>query len=602
MKMTALWPRSAKVRAGLIIVIFFIALATIGPLLVGSPPGATSADVLSPPSLNHWMGTTQLGEDVLSQFVNGARVSMLVGLFAAIFSKIFAMLIGLIGGYFGGVADDALYIVTAVFLVIPGLPLLIVFTAYLPSRGLFSIAIVIAITSWAGTARVLRAQTMTVRNRDFVEAARATGESRWRIIWGEVIPNELPLIASSFLFMVISGILAEAGLSFLGLGSLTTISWGSMLYFAEAAQAFLYGAWWWYVPPGLAIAVIGAGMALINFGIDEYANPRLRTGKQLKKLEEPHKEAAAGVITSIGTELPAEPVIDVRIARNSQYEQAEPCLRPPQAMKGETILDIRHVQVDYPTVFGTVHAVRDVSLTLRRGEILGLAGESGSGKSTLTNTVARLLRAPACIVEGEVLYSRKGKSPIDVLGLSPELLRRFRWAELSVVFQSAMNALNPVISIWGQFDDVLRVHRPRMSKAERLSLAREMLVRVGIDADRIHSYPHELSGGMKQRVAIAIALVLNPDIIIMDEPTTALDLLVQREVIEQIMDLRDDFGFAVIFTTHDLALLLEIADSIAVMQAGRLVEYGSAEEIRTEAGHPYTRALLDSLAALGARV
>ncbi|MEO6944315.1 MAG: dipeptide/oligopeptide/nickel ABC transporter permease/ATP-binding protein [Lacisediminihabitans sp.] len=608
MKITSLWPKSGKVRAGLIIVIFFIALALFGPLIAHYSPEATGSDVLSPPTLKHWLGTTQTGEDIFSQFVNGARLSMLVGLFVAVFSNIFAVVVGMIGGYFRGVTDAGMYIITSVFLIIPGLPLLIVLTAYIPSRGLLSIAIVIAVTSWAGTARVLRAQTLSLRKRDFVEAARATGESRWRIIFAEIIPSEVPLIASGFLFMVIGGILAEAGLSFLGLGSLTTVSWGSMLYFAESGQAFLYGAWWWFVPPGLAIAVIGAGLALINFGIDEYADPRLRTGRKLKKSDRRGTRALEGGMTSLRTSLADEPeavgdpTIDARAALNDEYERAAAVIRPPRRLPGETILDIRHVRVDYPTAHGTVHGVRDVSLVLRRGEILGLAGESGSGKSTLTNTVARLLRAPAQVIGGEVLYSRPGQLPVDVLKFSAEELRRFRWAELSVVFQSAMNALNPVISIWGQFDDVLRVHRPSMKKSERLALAKDMLVRVGIDGDRVHSYPHELSGGMKQRVAIAIALVLNPDIIIMDEPTTALDLLVQREVIEQIMKLRDDFGFAVVFTTHDLALLLEISDSIAVMQAGRLVEYGPAEAIQTEAAHPYTRALLDSLAELGARL
>jgi ABC-type dipeptide/oligopeptide/nickel transport system ATPase component/ABC-type dipeptide/oligopeptide/nickel transport system permease subunit len=608
MKLTSLWPHSAKVRAGLIIVIFFILLAIFGPLIAGYSPDATGPDVLSPPSADHWMGTTQTGEDVFSQFVNGARVSMLVGLFAAIFSKIFAILVGLIGGYFRGVADEVLYILTAVFLVIPGLPLLIVFTAYIPSRGFLSIAIVIAVTSWAGSARVLRAQTLTLRSRDFVEAARATGESRWRIIFAEIIPSEVPLIASGFLFMVVGGILAEAGLSFLGLGSLTTVSWGSMLYFAEAAQAFLYGAWWWFVPPGLAIAVIGAGLALINFGIDEYANPRLRTGRKQKIVVDKGKRVVESGIATPEAEsvdfAPGvdDPIIDARTALKDEYESADAVIRPPRKMAGDLILDIRNVKVDYPTEYGTVHAVRSVSLPLRRGEILGLAGESGSGKSTLTNTIARLLKPPARVLSGEVLYSRREAEPVDILKFSDGQLRRFRWSELSVVFQSAMSALNPVISIWGQFDDVLRAHRPQMKKSERVALAKSMLERVGIDGDRVYSYPHELSGGMKQRVAIAIALVLDPDIIIMDEPTTALDLLVQREVIEQIMNLRDDFGFAVIFTTHDLALLLEISDSIAVMQAGRVVEYGPAEDIHAEPGHPYTRALLDSLAELGARL
>ncbi|HEY9408393.1 MAG TPA: ABC transporter ATP-binding protein, partial [Jiangellaceae bacterium] len=194
------------------------------------------------------------------------------------------------------------------------------------------------------------------------------------------------------------------------------------------------------------------------------------------------------------------------------------------------------------------------------------------------------------------------RAPIDVLTMSAAALRTFRWSEISIVFQSAMNALNPVTTVYAQFDDVLRVHRPKMPAKVRMALARTMLEKVGIDPDRVHSYPHELSGGMKQRVAIAIALVLDPDIIIMDEPTTALDLLVQREVLEQIMALRDEFGFAIIFTTHDLSLLLEISNSIAVMHAGRLVEYGSAVEVYRDPTHPYTQALLQSLSDLGARV
>jgi peptide/nickel transport system permease protein len=174
-----------------------------------------------------------------------------------------------------------------------------------------------------------------------------------------------------------------------------------------------------------------------------------------------------------------------------------------------------------------------------------------------------------------------------------------RWNEIAVVFQSAMNALNPVTTIHAQFDDVIKVHRPDLDPAARTDLAREHLRRVGIDQDRIHAYPHELSGGMKQRVAIAIALVLEPDVIFMDEPTTALDLLVQRDVLDQIVALREEYGFAIVFTTHDLALLLEISDAIAVMRHGRLVEYGSAQDIYREPGHSYTRNLLTSLADLG---
>lgn len=603
------WWRSGKVRAGLVIVLFFVLLAIFGPMLVPYSPNATGPDVLSPPSGAHWFGTTQTGQDVFAQFVTGARVSMLVGFIAAILSKAVALLVGLGGGYLRGIPDEILYVLTSVFLVLPALPLLIVFTAYLPDRGTMSIAVVIAITSWAGSARILRAQTLSLRKRDFVEAARATGASRSRIIVSEVVPHEIPLIAAGFLFMVVSGILAEAGLSFLGLGNLTTVSWGSMLYFAQSAQAFLYGAWWWFIPPGLAIAVIGAGMALINFGIDEYANPRLRTNRRRKASDVSPEElalvdAAAGpAVVEMSIVDPTSPMPTTgEPSHEDRYEQAAPVLREPVVLPGRTILDVRHVSVDYPTGLGTVHAVRDVSFVLRAGEILGLAGESGSGKSTLTNAVGRLLRSPADVTAGEVWFQPASGEPTDVLQFSAARLQRFRWEELSLVFQSSMNALNPVLSVFGQFDDILRVRRPSMSKSERLELVRTMLRRVSIDPDRVHSYPHELSGGMKQRVAIALALVLDPDIIIMDEPTTALDLLVQREVIDQILALREEFGFAVIFTTHDLSLLLEIADSIAVMQAGRMVEYGPAEVVHAHAAHPYTRSLLASLAQMGARL
>lgn len=606
MSIRTLVPSSGKVRAGLVIVILFVLIAVVGPLTARYAPQATSFDLLQGPSAKHWMGTTQTGQDVYSQFVHGAGVSLLVGLVAGVVSQVVSVVVGLIGGYLRGVADDLLYILTAVFLVIPGMPLLIVLTGYLPSRGLLAIAVVIAITSWAGSARVIRAQTMSLRGREFVEAARASGESNARIMFAEILPNMLPLVASGFLFSVIGGILAEAGLAFLGLGSLTTVSWGSMLYFAQSGQALLSGAWWWYVPPGLAIAVIGAGLALINFGIDEYANPRLRTGAARRTArrgalaagaDATVADAAAGGAEVTSTAVVAPEVV-AAAAVASELDDAEPQIRAVD-VPGSPIIEVEGLGVDYPTEHGTVHAVDDVTLTLHRGEILGLAGESGSGKSTLTNAITRLLRAPAVVPRGSVSYLDADGGRTDLLHLDDRGLRAVRWTEIAVVFQSAMNALNPVTTIHAQFDDVIRVHRPDLPAARRTELAREHLRRVGIDPERIGAYPHELSGGMKQRVAIAIALVLEPDVIFMDEPTTALDLLVQREVLDQIVRLRDEYGFAIVFTTHDLALLLEISDSIAVMRRGRLVEYGPAEAVYRDPRHPYTRSLLDSLAALG---
>jgi peptide/nickel transport system ATP-binding protein len=268
------------------------------------------------------------------------------------------------------------------------------------------------------------------------------------------------------------------------------------------------------------------------------------------------------------------------------------------------VLDVHHVSVEYGTAQGAVHAVDDVSFTLARGEVLGVAGESGSGKSTLANAIARLLRPPARVVAGEVLYFPRAElgthspqtdpKPLDVLRLTPDELRAFRWRRLSMVFQSAMNALNPVLDIGTQISDVLQAHCPTMSRKTRQERAAELLRMVGIAPDRLRSFPHELSGGMRQRATIAIALALNPELIIMDEPTTALDVVVQREILAEIAGLRDRLGFSVIFITHDLSLLLEIADRVAIMYAGRIVETGTAARLHSQPRHPYTYGLLHS--------
>jgi peptide/nickel transport system ATP-binding protein len=261
------------------------------------------------------------------------------------------------------------------------------------------------------------------------------------------------------------------------------------------------------------------------------------------------------------------------------------------------VLTVEDLSVVYD-VANPVTAVKNVSLTLAPGEILGLAGESGCGKTTLAYAINRLHKPPARIASGSVTFSDADGSDIDLLALSDEKLRAFRWSKLSMVFQGAMNALNPVISIAAQLDDVLRTHRPGMSKAERRARGQDVLQRVGVDPKRLNSFPHELSGGMRQRVMIAMALILEPQVMIMDEPTTALDVVVQRDILREIVRLRDELDFAVVFITHDLPLLLEISDRIAVMLSGEIVELGSSGELYSNARHPYTRRLLRSFPSL----
>jgi oligopeptide/dipeptide ABC transporter ATP-binding protein len=271
----------------------------------------------------------------------------------------------------------------------------------------------------------------------------------------------------------------------------------------------------------------------------------------------------------------------------------------PPVPPGEPVLDIRDLSISYASAGGDVRAVRNVDLTLHRGEVIGLAGESGCGKSTLAYGAVRLLRPPAMITSGSVTYHgrRAGTGDVDVLAASAERLRALRWREIAIVFQSAMNGLNPVLRVRDQLLDALEAHA-LLTTPGRHDRVVDLIEMVGIPRARLGSYPHELSGGMRQRVMIAMALAAEPEVVIMDEPTTALDVVVQREILAEIFELRERLGFSVVFITHDLSLLLEIADRIVIMYAGQLVESGTREQIRTHAGHPYTQGLLTSFPRL----
>jgi peptide/nickel transport system permease protein len=269
--------RAPKIAIGLAIVILFVLVAIFGPMIYRVNPSSTSNDLLQGPSAAHWLGTTQSGQDVLAQLIVGARISMFVGFVGGAIATVLSLFVGVLGGYLGGVADEILSVFTNIFLVIPALPLVIILAGYLPGKGALSVAIVISVTGWAWGARVQRAQTLSIRKRDYIEAARIAGEGTMRIIFSEILPNEIAIVASSFLFTVIFAILTEAGLAFLGLANLSSWSWGTMLYWAQSDSALQVGAWWWFVPPGMCIALVGAGLSMINFGIDEFVNPRLRS-------------------------------------------------------------------------------------------------------------------------------------------------------------------------------------------------------------------------------------------------------------------------------------------------------------------------------------
>src|SRR5215471_3274278 len=270
-----------KVAAGCAIVGFFIVVGLFGPFIFTTNPNATSSLFIAPPSAAHWLGTTVVGEDIFSQLIYGTRTSVFWYLGTGLLVTLLSVLVGLVGGYFGGWVDDVLTLLTNVSLVLPALPLAMVLAAYFP-RGSLTISLVIVFTNWAWQARVLRSQTLSMRSREFVTATRISGESTWRIIFFEIFPNEIGLVVAGFVSTTIYVILIWAALEFLGLGDGTIPSWGGMLYWAQQAGALGGGLWWWFIPPGACIAILGAGLSLINFGIDEIADPRLRPERPVK--------------------------------------------------------------------------------------------------------------------------------------------------------------------------------------------------------------------------------------------------------------------------------------------------------------------------------
>jgi peptide/nickel transport system permease protein len=271
-----------KVTAGSAIIGFFVLVAIFGPLFVRQSALTYTLNLNAPPSSAHWLGTDQGGQDVFTQLVLGTRASLAWAFLTGLAVVAISVTVGLTSGYFGGITDDALSVITNVFLVIPPLPLAIVAVQFFSNSTLI-VALVVALTNWPWGARVLRAQTLSMRSREFVTAARAGGEHPGRIIFFEILPNELSIVAASFVTTTIQVLLAVAGLEFLGFGNSTEVSWGTMLYAARNSSALLQGDWWWFAPPGLCIALLGMGLALLNFGIDEIADPRLRSERPAKR-------------------------------------------------------------------------------------------------------------------------------------------------------------------------------------------------------------------------------------------------------------------------------------------------------------------------------
>ena len=554
--------RSRRARTGVVVLAPLIIAALLAPVISPGDPARITGAPAAAPSPAHWFGVTPKGQDVLAMTLWGARSSLAVGLGAGVLATLVALVVALASAHLGRTVDGLLSVATNVFLLLPGLPLLVVLAAYMPP-GWGSTLIVLVVTGWAGAARVLRSQAMSLRGTDFVEAAVVSGERPVRIMAGEMLPNMASVVMSTLLGCVNSAIGAQAGLEFLGLGRSGSVSWGTNLYWAATDGALMTGRWWTFVPSGLAIALVAYALALINAGVDEATNPGLR-------------RAASG---APGRQRPPTPAAE---PDSGNRAVPEPVLRIED-------LSVEYDAGDRPGGGGRVIGVDRFSLAVGRDEVMGLAGSSGCGKTTVAAAIMRLLGPAARITSGRVLVGGR-----DVLALEAGELRRLRWREIAVVPQAAMNALNPVMTIGEQIADVLTTHDGLRRRTARERTAK-LLESVGISSDRLRAYPHQLSGGQRQRVVIAMALALRPRLLVLDEPTTALDVVVQREIMELVLDLKARLSFSVLLITHDLSLMAGVCDRIGVMEAGRLVEEGPARRILTSPAHPATQALVSGL-------
>ena len=522
-------------------------------------PHVTIEDVYQPPTAAHLLGTDDGGNDVLSALIYGARVSLIVGFAASLMTVLIGGTIGLVAGYRGGWVSTVLMRFTDFTLVIPDLALQIVIVAIV-GPSLLIIILVIGGLGWTSAARLVRSQTLSVRERMFVLRARAIGAGDLHIVWRHVLPQILPLMLATMVLAVSLAILAESSLAFIGLGDPTVISWGQMLNFAFSRGAVSAGAWWALLPPGLAIVWVVLGTTLLGTALEDVLNPRLKRH---------HLEKDRSVRVT-------EP-------EGMSWLRAEP------ARKDAPLLRVRGLTVEFDSPAGPQRAVHDASFDVRRGETLGLVGESACGKTTTVLGLLRLLPPGGSVTAGQVLFDGE-----DLMALPESDLRAVRGKRASIVFQGAMNALNPVHPVGDQVAEVIRIHEPEVGRKVAEQRARELLERVGIGRRRYGDYPHAYSGGMRQRAMIAIALACRPDLIVADEPTTALDVMIQAQILELLGGLSREFGMATILVTHDLGVVAQVCDRVVVMYGGRVVEDSPTPRLFADPQHPYTRLLLAS--------
>lgn len=554
--------RDTPALVALVYILVLIVVAVFAPLVAPHDPAAQNiAPPFSGPGSGHLLGTDDLGRDTLSRLIFAARVSLRVSVMVIGLALALSVPIGLFAGYRGGRVDN---VIMRLMDAIASLPALVLALAIVGIMGpsLTNAAIAIAFAMVPTFVRMVRAQSLAVREETFIEASRSLGTPVWRIMFKRVLPNVAsPLIVTTTIGLG-AALLAEAGLSMLGFGvQPPDASWGAMLQQGRSVM---------FTSPSL-VYIPGAVLAITILAFNTFGDG-LRDAVGMSRA--PARVAVKGQLGMSTSTVP-------RTA-------AAPVTSPSD----HDLLEIRDLSVEFVTEHGSATVVNDITLTVRKGKVLGLVGESGSGKSVTALSVMRLLPSPpGRITSGSILFEGR-----DVLRMSRRELRSIRGNDIAMIFQDPMTSLNPAYTIGDQLIEAVRLHRD-VSKSVARERAIELLEMVGIPdpKQRLSQFPHEFSGGMRQRALIAIALANEPKLLIADEPTTALDVTVQAQIIDLLRHLQTTMDMGVIFVTHDLGVVAELCDDVAVMYAGQIVEQAPVQELFSEPKHPYTAGLLASM-------
>jgi len=547
---------------GLVIISTITLLVLIVPWLPLDNPDETDLvnRLLPVFSSGHFLGTDHLGRDILSRLLWGTRVSLMVGISATLIAAFFGTLIGLIAGYVGRRTDSVLMRCIDMLMAFPYILLALAIVAVL-GPGLLNALYAIALVNIPFFARNIRGLTVGLRDRDFIQAARLSGKNHLQILLTEVLPNVLPIIVVTMSTTIGWMILETAGLSFLGLGTQPpNADLGSML---GQGRAQMFVAPHVALIPGIMIFLIVISFNLLGDGVRDMLDPRLKSGA---------------------------------LQRSQPVTQTDRVDIPPKVLGKQAVLEVIDLTIAFRQGQQLRPTVKGISFSVGPGECFGLIGESGSGKSVTALSVMGLLASPPAVITGGGVYVEHE----EMLSLPLSVLQHRRGARVSYIFQDPLTTLHPQFTIGDQLQEAITAHQS-LSRQAAKSQALELLDSVGIHSaeEQFSAYPHELSGGQRQRVGIAMALANKPLLIIADEPTTALDVTVQALILELLNKLRRERGVALLFITHDFAVINQVCDRVAVMQQGEIVETGATQTVLQNPQHPYTQRLIASVPKLG---